>query len=248
MKLGNPIASGNTAVIYHHENNVVKVFNDHLPEGEAEYEANKQKFAYLCGLPVPEIVGVTQIEGKQAIIMEYVKGKTVGEIAAADMEKASYYLSLSVDIQLQIHSKTADSIEPMREKLTRQIESTGKLSPKQKKALLKKLESMSFENRLCHGDFHLYNLIMSDDNVTIIDWIDSSRGDIRGDVYRTYLLYSRVSSKVAELYLRLYCQKSGLSKEEILEWAPIIAGARLSENVTSENNERLIEIVNKGCP
>jgi RIO-like serine/threonine protein kinase len=248
MKLGNPIASGNTAVIYLHENNVIKVFNDHLPDGEAEYEANKQKFAHSCGLRVPEIMDVTEIEGKQAIIMEYVKGKTVGEIASAEIENAAYYLNLSVDIHLKIHSKTAYSLEPMREKLTRQIESTGKLSQRQKKALMKKLESMAFEPRLCHGDFHLYNLIMSDDNVTIIDWIDSSSGDIRADVYRTYLLYSQISSNIAELYLRLYCQKSGLSKEEILEWAPIIAGARLSENVSSENNERLIEIVNKGCP
>jgi thiamine kinase-like enzyme len=248
MKLGNPLASGNTAVIYLHENNVIKVFNNRLPDGEAEYEANKQRFAHSCGLQVPDIMDVTEIDGKQAIIMEYVKGKTFGEIAAANMNEADYFISLSVDIQLQIHTKTADSIEPMREKLTRQIESTRKLSQRHKKALLKKLESMSFENRLCHGDFHLHNLIMSEDKVTIIDWIDSSSGDIRADVYRTYLLYSQISSKVAELYLRLYCQKSGLSKEEILEWAPIIAGARLSEKVSSENNERLIEIVNKGCP
>ncbi|MEL3971930.1 aminoglycoside phosphotransferase family protein [Rossellomorea oryzaecorticis] len=246
MKLGNPIASGNTAVIYLHENNIIKVLKDYLPDGESEYEANKQKYAHSCGLSVPEIISVTKIGDKQAIIMEYVKGKTVGEIAAGENGKAAYYLSLSVDIQLKIHSKTADSIEPMREKLIRQIVSTGKLSQIQKKALMKKLESMAFENRLCHGDFHLNNLIMSDDNVTIIDWIDSSSGDIRADVYRTYLLYSQVSSEVAELYLRLYCQKSGLSKEEILEWAPIIAGARLSENVSSENNERLIEIVNNG--
>ena len=71
---------------------------------------------------------------------------------------------------------------------------------------------MTYENRLCHGDFHLLNLIMSDDKVTIIDWVDASAGDIRADVCRTYLLYSELSTEVAELYLRLYCEKSGLRK------------------------------------
>jgi aminoglycoside phosphotransferase (APT) family kinase protein len=248
MKLGDSIASGNTATIYLHGNTVVKVFNDHLPDGEAEHEANKQMLAFSSGLPVPEIMDVKKIDGKQAIIMEYIKGKTLGDMAANDMGKSEYYMDLSVDIQLQIHSMTVDSLEPMAGKLARQIETAAELSQGQKYVLIKRLDSKTCENRLCHGDFHLYNLIMSEDQVTIIDWIDSSSGDIRADVYRTYLLYSQVSSKIAELYLRLYCQKSGLSKEEILEWAPIIAGARLSENVSSENNERLIEIVNKGCP
>jgi hypothetical protein len=39
MKLGHPIASGNTAVIYLHENNVIKVFNNRMHDGEAEYES-----------------------------------------------------------------------------------------------------------------------------------------------------------------------------------------------------------------
>ncbi len=154
-------------------------------------------------------------------------------------------MGLSVDIQMRIHSMSAASLEPMTEKLTRQIESVKGLDKKHKSALLEKLDSMKFENRLCHGDFHLHNLIMSDDKVAIIDWIDASSGDIRADVYRTCLLYSQVSSDLAEMYLRLYCQRSGLSKEEIIAWSPIIAGARLSENVSSENNERLLNIVNQ---
>jgi hypothetical protein len=49
--------------------------------------------------------------------------------------------------------------------------------------------------------------------------------------------------------LRLYCEKSGLLRSEVFQWAPIIAGARLSEkSVTSENSERLMEIINHYCP
>lgn len=44
---------------------------------------------------------------------------------------------------------------------------------------------------------------MADEIATIIDWVDSSAGDIRADI----------AMDLADIYLWLYCQKSGLSKE-----------------------------------
>ena len=248
MILGDPIGKGNTAVIYLYENNIVKVFKDHLPDTESSYEANKQRFAYSCGLPVPKVLDVTKIDGKQAIIMEYIEGKTIGELFFENMERAEYYIDISIDIQQKIHQIHADSLEPMSEKFRRQLEAAPHLDKRHKEVLIKKLNSITYENRLCHGDFHLLNLIMSDDKVTIIDWVDASAGDIRADVCRTYLLYSELSTEVAELYLRLYCEKSGLAKEDILQWSPILAGARLTENVSSESREHLLAIVNQYCP
>lgn len=247
MDLGTPIAIGNTAKIYLHKKTIVKVFNDYLPSTESSYEANKQKYAYSCGLSVPKILDVTKIDGKQAIIMEYIKGKTIGEKLSENMERAEYYLNISVEIQQKIHMIVADDLEPMSEKLSRQIKSAHNLDEKQKSGLLKRLDKMSFENRLCHGDFHMFNLIMTDNKVTIIDWVDSSAGDIHADIYRTYLLYSQLSVKLADMYLRLYCEKSGLSKDDVFQWGPIIAGARLSESISSEKSEHLIEIVNHYC-
>ncbi|MFJ8067122.1 phosphotransferase family protein [Psychrobacillus sp. NPDC096426] len=248
LNLKSPIAIGNTAKIYLCENKIIKIFNDYLPVSESLYEANKQKLAYLFGLAVPKILDVTEINGKQALIMEYIKGRTIGDLLDENMEQAEYYMSTSIGIQQKIHMVVPDSLEPMTEKLRRQIELAPQLDERHKSTLLKKLESMTFEKRLCHGDFHLNNLIMSDNEVKIIDWVDASAGDIRADIYRTYLLYSQFSMELANMYLRLYCEKSGLSREEIFQWAPIIAAARLSENVSSEKTERLMDIINSYCP
>lgn len=73
-------------------------------------------------------------------------------------------------------------------------------------------------------------------------------GSIRADVYRTYLLYSQYSSELADLYLQLYCKKSGVLRADVLQWSPIIVGARLSENVPLESSERLIEIIHNNYP
>lgn len=248
MELAAPIARGNTANIFLWNNRIIKVFKEYLPPTEARYEANKQKLVFSLGLSVPEIVDVTVIDGKQAIIMEYIKGRTFGSIVSENMSKAEYYMSMSIDVQQEIHSVIADSLEPMSDKLKGQIEQATIIKRKHKDILIQKMDAMSYEKRLCHGDFHLFNLIDSDKKVAIIDWVDSSLGDIRADVCRTYLLYSEVSMELAEMYLHLYCVKSRLSEKEVLQWVPIIAGARLAEHVSQEKSNYLLEIVHQHCP
>jgi aminoglycoside phosphotransferase (APT) family kinase protein len=232
LNLGNPIAKGNTAEIYLCDNKVVKLFKEYFPNTESLYEAQKQKYAYSCGLHVPKVFEVTEIQGRQAIIMEYVEGESVGELLLNNLSKAEHYISICVSIQQKIHaiSVSSDEIEPMEERLYRQINSIHDLDEKQKGNILKKLDSITFEPRLCHGDFHPFNLIMSNGDVKIIDWVDASSGDIRADVFRTYLLYSQNSVELAEMYLHIYCKKTGLLRDEIFQWAPIISAARLAES------------------
>ncbi|WP_433750692.1 phosphotransferase family protein [Falsibacillus pallidus] len=241
--LGTPIAHGNTADIFLWENKIVKLYKEHLPESEAGNEAKKQLAAYSSGLPVPKVLEVSKVNGRQVLIMEYVKGETLGDLLQKNIEKTEYYLSVSVDLQMNMHKKETNELVDMPEKLRRQLKNASILTETQKEGLIQKLSTMVYEPRICHGDFHLYNLVQSDENFTILDWVDASSGDIRADVYRSYLLYSEVSSELAENYLRIYCEKSGLNKTEIMEWAPIIAGARLSENVSSENEKYLMKIV-----
>ncbi|MCC2251870.1 aminoglycoside phosphotransferase family protein [Virgibacillus sp. AGTR] len=248
MKLINQIAVGNTAEVYLLDNKIVKLFHKNIPKETSEYEATKQRIALSCGLHVPTVLDVTIIDGRQAIIMEYIKGSTLGELLEKDNSLLVDYISISVDIQQNIHAVIADSMETMSVKLQRQIESTDYLTDNQKLRLIQKMKSISYEPKLCHGDYHLFNLVSTASNVTILDWVDASSGDIRADVYRTYLLYSQLSMELADTYVSCYCEKSGLSIDEIFQWAPIIAGARLSEKVSSENNERLIAIVNQYCP
>ncbi|WP_054708646.1 aminoglycoside phosphotransferase family protein [Bacillus sp. JCM 19041] len=245
MDLDKPIASGNTAQVYRSNNDAIKLFNDDLPETEATKEATKHRVAYAQGLPVPKIYDVTKVNGKPAIVMEYIEGKTLGEMACADQSQIERYMTLSVGLQQQIHKIVPSQIETMKDKLKRQIQAATPLNKKQKSTLITKLELFIYNERLCHGDFHLFNLIVGkEDQITIIDWVDASIGDPRADVYRTYLLYSQhFSDELAEMYMRIYCETSHYSKEEIFEWAPIIAGARLAESVTGESVKRLVKIV-----
>ena len=242
------ISKGNRADIYLCEKKIIKLFKDSLHESEAEYEANKQSFAYSKGLPVPRIYEVTKINGRQAIIMEYIAGKTIGNLLFDDMTNAEQYMNLSVDIQLKIHDVKADRFELMADKLERNLRSASALSENQRNYLVERVHCMQLDKRLCHGDYHIFNLIQNENGVAIIDWVDSSAGSVNADIYRTYLLYSEYSMELASMYLRMYCDKSGLHQDDIFAWASIISGARLSENVGSEKESRLLETVARCCP
>ena len=245
MNLAHPYAVGNTADIYRFNNRIIKVFKEGFSENEAVHEAEKQVCAYKCGLDVPEVIEVTEINGRQSIIMEYIEGTTIGERLLGNMEQADYYIDNCVQVQQTIHLTDIQetSIEWMTEKLTRQIISTDQLSDYIKDLLLYRLNSMKFVPRLCHGDFHPFNIIVNKNKMTIIDWVDSSIGDIRADVYRTYLMFSQSSTILAQKYLHSYCLQSGLSQEEVFQWAPIVAGARLSEQIPLENKKHLRKII-----
>lgn len=245
MDLGQPIARGNTAEIYLWEGKAVKLFHDTPLDREAEYEAGKQRAAYACGLLVPQVYDVTRIAGRPAIVMEYIQGMTLGQRIEQDPEQMEAYIALSATIQAEMHERNVDALESMGDKLARQLRAAKHLSEPDRDALLERLSGIPVENRLCHGDYHVYNLIPTEAGTAIIDWVDASAGSPCADAYRTYLLYTQFSDEWAEMYLRLYCDKSGRLREDVLAWAPIVAGARLSENVPEKNAELLLEIVRK---
>ncbi|AAT59977.1 MULTISPECIES: aminoglycoside phosphotransferase family protein [Bacillus cereus group] len=248
MVLGNPIAKGNTAEIYLYDNKIVKLFKEYLPDTESMNEAKKQKYAYSCGLPVPNVFEVTKIQNRQAIIMEYVKGENIGDLLLNNLNEAERYIGLCVNEQKKIHAirVNTDGMEFMRQRLERQIKSGHKLAENKKKNILQKLDSITFDFRLCHGDFHPFNLILSkEEKVKVIDWVDASSGDIRADVFRTYLLYAQTSLELAEMYLHLYCKNTSLLRDEIFQWAPIVIAARLSEKVSPQNEVYLKRLLNQ---
>lgn len=243
MEQGELIARGNTASVYLRGGRIVKVFDPRFAPGEAAREAEKQRLAYDAGLPVPRVWEVISAPGEQAILMDYVEGPTLGQLILEEPERADEYLGLSVALQRQMHQVRAGGLESMEEKLKRQILSAPDLSPPLRERALDALAAFSFPGRLCHGDFHAFNLIRGRDRIVILDWVDASAGHPHADVCRSYLLYRQMDEAFAGAYLRRYCRESEADPEAVLRWLPVIAAARMSEGLPGEQRDALRKMV-----
>jgi len=107
--------------------------------------------------------------------------------------------------------------------------------------LLNGLRDMPDGDRLCHGDFHPMNVLGKTSQPIVIDWPNACRGDPAGDACRSYLILKLHVDEVARPYLDAYCRVTGVPRQNILEWLPYVAAARLAEDVPGEQH-RLLEL------
>ena len=70
--------------------------------------------------------------------------------------------------------------------------------------------------------------LKSVEKLYVIDWVHASQGNASADVARTYLLLSLKDKKKAELYMDLFCEKTGTEKRYVQGWLPIVAAAQLA--------------------
>ncbi|MDR1866658.1 MAG: aminoglycoside phosphotransferase family protein [Treponema sp.] len=254
MKL---IASGATADVFlNNENRIIKLFKNQYSEKIVQKEANSQKIIYETGLPVPKIFGIKKIDGRYGIIMENIKGMSIGEKilktnnytdklnieedVIKNWDTIMHYLSLTIDIQIKINAIKVQDYPLMKDRLVNRINLVRYITEKQKIILLKKLESIEFNNYLCHGDLHPFNIIETDEGIKVIDWADSTIGNREADVCRSYIIYEKNMPKISDKYLELYCKKASIDKENVLMYKPIIIAARLAENIPEKEKSELI--------
>ena len=80
MNMENIIAQRPNKVIYRDGDQCIKVFNADFSKADILNEALNQARIEETGLNIPKILGVTMVDGKWAIITEYIEGKTLAQL------------------------------------------------------------------------------------------------------------------------------------------------------------------------
>ena len=177
MKLDRVIAVRNNKTIYRDGERCIKVFNADFSKADVLNEALNQARIESTGLNIPKILEVTTIDGKWAIVSEFIKGKTLAQIMEENPEKKNEYIELLVDLQMNVHSKTCPLLNKLKDKMNRKISETT-LDATTRYDLHTRLESMPKHNKVCHGDFNPSNIIITDDGTPyILDWSHATQGN-----------------------------------------------------------------------
>lgn len=244
MKLENIIAERKNKKIYRDGDRCIKVFNEDFSKADVLNEALNQARIETTGINIPKILEVTMVDGKWAIVSEFIEGKTLAQMMAENPDKKDEYIEMLVDIQLSIHEKTCPMLNKLKDKMNGKISMT-KLDATTRYDLHTRLEGMPKHNKVCHGDFNPSNVIIKDDKTPyVIDWSHATQGNASADAARTYLLFwLDGDTDGAKKYLDLFCLKSDTPMQYVQKWMPIVAASQ-SVKGNEKEKELLLSWVN----
>ena len=236
MKLDRVIAVRNNKTIYRDGDKCVKVFDENYSKADVLNEALNQARIEETGLNIPKIFEVTMLEGKWAIVSEYIKGKTLAQLMQENPDKKDEYLEMFVELQTTVHKATCPLLNKLKDKMNGKI-SKAELDATTRYDLHTRLEGMPKHNKVCHGDFNPSNIIVTEDGTPyILDWSHVTQGNASADAARTYLLFWLEGDiEGAKKYLDLFCAKSNTAKQYVQKWMPIVAA---SQSVKGNEKER----------
>lgn len=236
MNFDKVIAVRTNKTVYRDGDACIKVFNSDYSKADVLNEALNQARIEETGLNIPKILEITMVDGKWAIVSQFIKGKTLARIMEEDPDNKQKYLEKLVDVQLEIQSKTCPLLNKLKDKMNRKI-SACELDATTRYDLHTRLDSMPKHNKVCHGDLNPSNIIITDEGVPyIIDWAHATQGNASADAARTYLLFwLNGDIDGAHSYLELFCKKSNTAKQYVQKWMPIVAA---SQSVKGNEKER----------
>ncbi len=221
--------------IYRDGKNLVKVFEANYSKADVLNEALNHARVEETDLRIPGLNAVQVVDGKWAIVLDYIEGDTLQSLMDAHPEKEDEYLNLFVDLQRTILSKKVPMLNKLKDKMQGRI-SAADLDATARYDLHTRLDSMPKHTHLCHGDFNPTNIIITKDGTPyIIDWAHATQGNSSADVAVSYLtFYLAGKRELGDKYLKLYCKKSDTAIQYVQRWIPIVAASRLSKSKPEE--------------
>jgi aminoglycoside phosphotransferase (APT) family kinase protein len=189
IKLGALVARGTrSSILAYGMGAVAKVPHPATPDGWIESEAEYAAAARDVGAPVPKLLGIERIDGRAVSVWERIRGTSMWERVIAQPKLSAEVGRRLADVQRDLFDLVPPLVLPrQRDRLATKIRTTAAMVDPALARALELVPPAVAPARLCHGDLHPSNVILSADGPVIVDWFDASRGDPVADVARTLL-------------------------------------------------------------
>ncbi len=242
--LGTPIAVGRTAEIYAWENGcVLKLIRQGFPGHLADQEWEQTIAARELGAPVPCPIELIEVEGRRGVVLSRVDGPNLVQVFQRSPWRMPSMMRLLGGLHAELHRLSAPCFPSLRERLRRNLTQASLLGEPRRGALLSLLDRLPDGDTLCHGDFHLENILLSENGPVIVDWEGSMHANPTGDVANTCLwchlafmsgsgavgwLLRRIGPRITRIYLAEY-RRTGPPIERLTDWMAIHAASQMTE-------------------
>lgn len=248
--LSSPIALGRTAEVYNWDDgHILKLYHAWCPPHWVEQEARVARVIAAAGIPTPGAGEIVEVDGRRGIVYERVTGVSMLD----DMRRRPWLLLRHARdlaaLQAQFHRLTIPDLHGYRDGLVTSIQHAPHLSAAQRDRTLTVLETLPDGTALCHGDFHPGNVLITGRGPVVIDWMTACLGSPWADVARTSMILTigvkaagdqvspfirSASGLFHRTYLNHYRRLRADGQGELERWLPVIAAARLAEQIEPE--------------
>ena len=180
------------------------------------------------------------LKDEHALKMSLVRGKTIADM----MRKEKFKEGIQCLIQAQVEVFQYHDLDC--EDAFTAFESTLKHSSLNQEVKDKALHSLSLIERkyhLCHFDMHLENIMMTDEGLVILDWMNAKLGNPVMDIARSYIFLCQYVKRQANPYLKQICKQMGIHSEEVKQAIPLMAALRMLEDDTSQSKNHLMQFI-----
>ena len=187
------IGKGFSGTIYRiDEDTIVKVYEspDSIPMIENEKRRAKQ--AFVAGIPTAISFDIVKVGDKYGSVFELLKARTLNDIIIEEPERADEIISYFVDFVKLVHGTEMPhgSLPYAAHRYIMYLDSIRHyLTEEQYETLKGFFERFPENDHVVHGDFHMKNTMLVDDEPMIIDMDTLSAGDPIFDIAGMYVTY-----------------------------------------------------------
>lgn len=252
--VGPLVAVGRTSDVYDFgRGSVVKVPRPSVPSHWAAMEARFTAAVYELGAPAPEVRGVAQVEGRDAIVFERVSGLSMWEVLVASPQDARVLAVELAEVHKRVLSAGLPTAVPgLVERMCAKIGEVEQLTHLEREEAQRAVERLPRGAALLHGDLHPGNVLMSDRGPVVIDWFDAAVGHPIADVVRSSLLLRPFEAagqrphlpdashgllnQLHESYVSAMSDVVSAPPDELRRWEAVVAASRLAEDAESDES------------
>lgn len=257
------MGQGRTADIFvADDNKVLKLYKKGFPIEAIHEEYGVSRYVHNLGIHVPRPFEMVEREGRLGIIFERVPGTSLLHLMTQRPLRIKRFSRTLAALHHHVHSHSAaDLNRNHKEILAHNIQSAPLLTDAEKSKIIRYLQGLPEDHKLCHGDYHPDNVLVGDESHSwVIDWMTGMAGHPLGDLARSVLLltYGTLPEgtpktkgllinffrrRIKNQYIRHYMKLANKDYAEADAWILPVAAARLADGIPdAEKNALLLDI------
>ena len=194
------------------------------------------KMAYLSSFldEIPRVFETVTIDGRPGYTMAHISGPSLCHLGKEATDPNDVVEPMFALYSRLLELPAPSHFELLCKRISARISAHSEVDEQIRTAALALLDQLGTEEKLCHGDFHPNNIIISASGPVLIDWNGAGRGDIHADIAKTLILMNcapsglallgnayQLRSEICLAYLAKFERRNLLDKRRLSHWVAI---------------------------